>query len=91
MTDEDDEPNLVNSANSQPVLVDGVRLEIKIYRLEADPTWTLEVVDTEGTSHVWDEQFALDTEALNAAVKAIETEGAAMFMRGDNVIPFRPS
>ena len=91
MTDDDDEPNLVASPQSQSVLIDGVRFGIEIYRLETDSTWTLEVVDPENTSHVWEEQFASDEDALTAAIKAIEREGPAAFMRGDNVIPFRPA
>jgi hypothetical protein len=34
------------------------------------------VVDHEGTSHVWEEQFTSDTEARDAAINALETEGA---------------
>ena len=49
----------------------------------------LEVVDQDGTSHVCDDQFASDKEARNAAIQAIEEEGAVAFMRGDNVIRFR--
>jgi len=87
----DDEPNIVTSGRSERVVVDGLRFSIEIYRLEADPTWTLEVVDPEGTSHVWEEQFVSDKDARNVALKEIESEGAVAFMRGDNVIPFRPS
>jgi hypothetical protein len=47
------------------------------------------VVDHEGNSHVWEEQFTSDTEARDAAINALETEGALAFMRGNNVIPFR--
>ena len=90
MTDYDDEPHSVTSGKSMAVLIDGIRLRIEIYRLETDSTWTLEVVDPENTSHVWDEQFASDNDARDAAIKAIESEGAKAFMRGDNVIPFRP-
>lgn len=90
MTD-DDEPNLVTSGKSRVITVDGVRFKIEIYRLETDSTWTLEVVDPDNTSHVWEVQFASDKDARDVAIKAIETEGAAAFMRGDNVIPFRPS
>ncbi len=88
MTD-DNEPNLVTSGKSQTITVDGVRFQIEIHRLDTDRTWTLEVVDPDGTSHVWEEQFASDKDARDVAIKAIETEGAAAFMRGDNVIPFR--
>lgn len=88
MTDNQD-PKLVTSDKSQRVLVDGYPFSIKIYRLETDKTWTLEVVDHDGTSHVWDEQFRSDKDARNAAIEALESEGAIAFMRGDNVIPFR--
>ena len=85
----DDEPNLVTSGKSQHVIIDGFPFSIEIYRLEQDKTWTLEVVDHEGTSHVWDDQFASDKDARNTAIQTIEAEGAIAFMRGDNVIPFR--
>ena len=57
--------------------------------METEKTCTLEVVDVDGTSHVWDDQFRSDRDARNVAIQAIETEGAITFMRGDNVIPFR--
>lgn len=86
---EDDDPNIVTSGKSMRVIVDGLRFSIEIYRLETNSTWTLEVVDPENTSHVWDDQFASDAEARDAAVAAIESKGAAAFMRGDNVVTFR--
>lgn len=86
---EDDEPNIVTSGKSQMIVVDGVRFDIEIYRLETDTAWTLEVVDPENTSHVWDDQFASDSDARDAAIEAIEREGPAAFMRGNNVVPFR--
>lgn len=87
----EDEPNLINSSKSQRVAVDGYPFSIEIYRLETDTTWTLEVVDHEGTSHVWDEQFKSDKDARNSALQALEEEGAVAFMRGDKVVPFRRS
>lgn len=86
---DDDEPNLITSGKSKRVVIEGYPFSIDIYRLETEKTWTLEVVDKDGTSHVWDEQFASDIEARDAAIGAIETEGAVTFMRGDNVVPFR--
>ena len=84
----DDEPNLVTSGKSQHVVVDGFPFSIDIYRLEDEKTWTLEVVDHDNTSHVWDEQFKSDKDARNAALQEIESEGPLAFTRGDNVIPF---
>lgn len=88
MIADDDEPNLVTSGKSKKIVVDGYSFSIDIYRLEADKTWILEVVDHEGTSHVWDQQFVSDAEAWDAAASAIENEGALSFMRGNNIIPF---
>jgi hypothetical protein len=62
---------------------------INIFRLEEEQKWSLEVVDQDNTSHVWEDQFASDSDARDAAVHAIETEGALAFIRGNNVIPFR--
>ena len=53
----EDTPNLVTSGKSQRVLVDGYHFSIEIYRLERQKNWTLEVVDLDGTSHVWEEEF----------------------------------
>jgi hypothetical protein len=84
-----DGPDVVTSGKSQHIVVDGYRFSIQIYRLETDKTWTLEVVDQDGTSHVWDEEFATDKDARNVALQALESDGAVAFMRGSNVIPFR--
>ena len=85
----DDEPNIVISRKSQKITIDGLPFSIEIYRLEGDTTWTLKVVDRENTSHVWSDEFASYTEACDAAIAAINSEGAVSFMRGDNVVPFR--
>ncbi|MGN6363360.1 hypothetical protein [Asticcacaulis taihuensis] len=86
---EDDEPNLVTSGKSRKIIVDGYPFSIDIYRLETDAAWTLEVVDKDGNSHVWDEPFISDAKARDAAINALDTEGAVAFMRGQNVVPFR--
>ena len=86
-----DEPNLVTSGKSQRVVVDGYAFFINIHRLETDETWTLEVVDYQDASHVWDDQFRSDSEARDAALAALKSEGAIAFMRGNNVVPFSRS
>ena len=79
----------MTSGKSQKIIIDGLPFSIEIYRLENDTAWTLEVVDKENTSHVWDDQFSSDIEARDTAIAAIKSEGAVVFMRGDNVVPFR--
>ena len=51
---QDREPNIVASGLSRTVTIDEVTVEVQIYRLEHDSQWTLEVVNGEGTSTVWD-------------------------------------
>lgn len=88
----DDAPNIVNSGKSQSFVVDGLRFDIQIYRAEDETEWLLEVVDCEGTSHVWEDRFTSDKDARNAALQALNEEGALAFMRGEdrsNVVPFR--
>jgi hypothetical protein len=85
---EQDEPNLVTSGKSQRVVIDGYTFFINIHRLETDATWTLEVVDHQDNSHVWDDQFRSDSKARDAALAALKSEGAIAFMRGNNVVPF---
>ena len=36
--------------------------------------WILEVVDAENASHVWDDHFATDQEALAEALRALDEE-----------------
>ena len=57
------DPKLTYSRHSGPLTKHGVTVEISIYRLD-HTGWTLEVVDGEGTSTVWDNEFATDDEAL---------------------------
>ena len=82
------DPNLVFSSVGQEVVVEDVLFRIEIFRFERDDEWTLEVVDEDGTSIVWNGTFASDTEAFDIAVATIRTEGAQSFRSG-NVIPFR--
>ena len=82
------DPNIVTSSLSRTVTVDGVTVEVNIYRLEHDPQWTLEVVNEIGTSTVWDAVFDTDEEAFAAFQLTVEEEGIEAFLDQTNVIPF---
>jgi len=69
--------------------VTGYPFSIEIYRLEDQSEWSLEVVDCDNTSHVWDDLFKSDKDVRNAAITELESEGALSFMHADNVIPFK--
>lgn len=82
------EPNLVYSGLSQWTTIEGHKFKIEIYRLENEPQWSLEVVDEDGTSTIWDDLFDADQAALDEVLKAIEEEGLSAFRDSGNVVPF---
>ena len=82
------DPNIVSSGLSQRTTIEGHEFQIEIYRLEADAVWTLEVVDEEGTSTVWDDQFDADQAAMDELMRTIQKEGLSAFRDSGNVIKF---
>jgi hypothetical protein len=83
------DPNLVISGLSGFVTKDGVQVQVNIVRLETDTLWSLEVVNAEGTSTVWDERFLTDEAAYAEFEKTVAEEGMKAFLDQGNVIPFR--
>ena len=82
------DPNLINSGLSQRISVEGHELRIEIVRLEHETQWSLEVVDEDGTSTVWDDLFNTDQSALDAAFEVIREEGLSAFRDSGNIIQF---
>jgi hypothetical protein len=61
---------------------DGIQIEIFIYRIDgSNEDWSLEIVDEEGTSIVWDDLFDTDQAALDELCRAIEEEGILAIIR----------
>lgn len=82
------DPNIVHSSLSGLVTIDGIAVDVHIYRLEHDPKWALEVINEARTSTTWDNLFDSDDEAFAAFEKVVEEEGVETFLDNDNVIPF---
>ncbi len=82
-----DEYELVDSPLSQKLTRDGMTIEVLIYRGSDDVGWTLEVVDQEDASTVWDHQFPTDQAALDEVLLTIEREGIASFLRDPSEKP----
>lgn len=83
-----EEPKLEESPLSQQVSSGGYTVNVGIYRLEGDSTWTLEVVDEHNNSTVWDDTFETDAAALTEVKKTILAEGISSLIgpedgRGD--------
>ncbi|EHK56783.1 hypothetical protein [Allomesorhizobium alhagi] len=79
MQDKSDPAVIVSDLCSR-VTGGGVSVYIQIYRLEHETAWTLEVVDHEGASTVFDDKFETDQAALDAAMRVIEDEGIRTFV-----------
>nr|WP_166060196.1 MULTISPECIES: hypothetical protein [unclassified Methylobacterium] len=59
---------------------DGVTVQVHIYRFAgADEGWTLEVVDHEDGSTVWEGSFDTDVEAYEAFERCILEDGIRTF------------
>jgi hypothetical protein len=73
-------PKIEYSKLGRPVDRDGLRVDVQIYRLlDRHDGWSLEVVDHEGASTVWDETFQSDSDAFAAFEEAVAAEGIRTF------------
>jgi hypothetical protein len=68
-----EEPDFIESPLSQSVTRNGVTVRVDIYG-DSNDRWILEIVDAENTSHVWDEHFETDQQALDEALRALDEE-----------------
>jgi hypothetical protein len=75
----DDDPELEDSPLSGPFEKDGLVVDVLIYRIAGTDGWSLEVVDSTGTSTVWQDEFATDNEAHGMFLKTIAEEGMLAF------------
>jgi hypothetical protein len=77
---DDDKPEIEYSALCGSVARDGISVRVEIYRLaEGGEGWTLEVVDQEGASTVWDETFSHDKDAYAEFFRTLESDGIQSF------------
>lgn len=83
------EPNLVTSGYSGPFSRDDVTVQLCIYPLEDSRDWTLEVVNSKGTSVVWDGVFESDDVANQEFLRTVAEEGMETFRDPATIVPFR--
>jgi hypothetical protein len=78
---DDHDPEIEYSPLCQEVAQDGLTVRVQIHRLKTGSGgWSLEVVDDENTSTVWDDLFATDHEALAEFSQTLEDEGIQSFL-----------
>lgn len=69
--DAESELDFMNSPLSQTVTRNGVTVDVEIYG-DGHGGWILEIVDAENASHVWDEPFETEQQALTEALRALD-------------------
>ena len=80
MVDEDD-VELEESPLSGEVTRDGITLRVQIYRLRGSTEgWSLEVVDHEWGSTVWQDLFPSDQDAYREFMRTLDAEGPSAFL-----------
>jgi hypothetical protein len=72
--DSAEEPDFIKSPLSQSLTRNGVTVRVEIYVDYPNDRWILELVDAQNTSHVWDERFETDQQALTEALRALDEE-----------------
>jgi uncharacterized protein len=80
---------VIDSPLSQSYSADGHTLSIEIYRIP-DTEWTLEIVNEQGTTTVWNTLFHTDQEALDEAFATLQAEGIASFVANANEQALKP-
>ena len=76
----EDDPQIAYSPLCGEITRDGVTVRVQIYRLaEGEEGWSLEVIDHEGASTVWDDLFVTDKEAYAEFYRTLEREGIRSF------------
>lgn len=83
LSDMTDSPDIIRSALCRSFTSDGLTVQIEIYRLRDSDSWTLELVDDEGDSIVWEEQFATDAAAFAEFTEGLEELGLEKLIAPD--------
>jgi hypothetical protein len=77
----DDDYEIEHSPLSGRVTRDGITVSVEIYRLRnGSEGWSLEVVDVENTSTVWDGTFPTDQDAYREFQRGLEAEGLSALL-----------
>ena len=78
-----DFPGIIRSPLSQTGTPDGITVQVEIYRIDGTDGWTLELIDEEGGSTVWQDSFATDAEAFAEFMDGVRQLGLARLIDPD--------
>lgn len=77
------DPKIIKSPLSRKFTADGITVDVEIYRAEGSDQWTLELVDDEWTSTVWDDPFPTDQAAWEEFESGVQEIGLAALLEED--------
>lgn len=80
----EDKPDIIYSEYSGDYEIDKERLRVLIHKTDRDLAWTLEVVNSNGTSIVWEDPFVSDGVAFRVFMLTTEEEGIRAFLDEDD-------
>jgi hypothetical protein len=73
------DPEIIYSPLCTKFSKDGRVVEVNIFRIDAESTWHLEVVNEQNTSTVWDDPFETEDAAWAEFLSTVEDEGMVAF------------
>ena len=76
----DPQPELIESPLNWSIERNGRRLKVNIVRIATERGWSLEIVNDQNTSIVWDAPFETDRDADAAFRRALADEGFEAFL-----------
>ena len=79
-----DDPKIIQSELTRTIEAEGTLVGVLIYRHLGETEWTLEILDQNGNTTIWDDKFATEEDALAEANTAINTEGIWSFVHEDD-------
>jgi hypothetical protein len=82
MSEED--PKIIVSPFSCQFTKDGITVDVLIYTLENGDGWSLELVDEENNSTVWNELFTTDEAAWQEFETGVKEIGLATLLQADD-------
>ena len=79
-----DDPKIIQSELTRTIEAEGTSVGVLIYRYLGKIEWTLEILDENGNTTIWDDKFATEEDALAEAIASIRTEGIWSFVHDGN-------
>ncbi len=83
----DDDPKIIVSPLSRRYSSDGTTVSVEIYRLEGSQGWSLELVDADSNSTVWEDTFPTDQAAFDVFLLGVKTVGLSKLLEPDDDEP----